>query len=264
LKIDSTADLASLPGLREKHRNVAVLLAPKNVEVLRNNDFLKAVAKATVPDNVPVYLGGSTLAHAYYQLRACGCTIVPLSQKDHQRVRRQETLGKLVRDKIPDRIASKQERQVTARVPRASLTPFLIAKAVEEFLEVRQAVEPQARLLELADVYEALRALASEAGHDMTAVVQAADEKRACAGGIENGTVLLETGLPPSAPNAPLITEAPATWVLSRLLPGGNGYAVPFTYFGFAEIDGVRTLTFPEYGLAVPPVTDRQHRDHAR
>ena len=68
--------------------------------------------------------------------------------------------GKLVRDKIPAKIAARQEVEVTRKIPGKLRMGFLISKLFEEALEVREAVEVTQKTEELADLFEVFRAIA--------------------------------------------------------------------------------------------------------
>ena len=100
----------NLPGSRTRQ---ALELTPTDQALMRDMGFIGAVGATAKRLSVPVVLAGSTLAHAYFELQRQGCTVVARGEKDHSRVRRNATFGKLVRDKIPDRIARRKEAEVT-------------------------------------------------------------------------------------------------------------------------------------------------------
>jgi predicted house-cleaning noncanonical NTP pyrophosphatase (MazG superfamily) len=225
------------------------VLRPEHQELFRDNFFLEEVAQQAQIHSMPIDLEGSTLAHAYYQLNRLGCTVIASSEKDHLRVRKNVSFGKLVRDKIPARIAARQELEATKTVPPSTLQSFLIGKVLEEALEVREAETIKERRIELADVIEIVRALAKLDGLSLGEIVTAADAKRDKLGGFESGKVLLRTGI--GGPGQTAINLDPSSaQVLSRQL-GPDTVELPFTFFGFAEIDQPRTVHFSELGISL-------------
>lgn len=227
----------------------ALALRPTDLKLMRDNDFIEAVGRAAGAVNVPIILSGSTLAHAYYQLRKLGCTVVTPSEKEHARVRRATNLGKLVRDKIPGRIAERQERGVTRRVDGGLLKGFLLSKLIEEALEVREAAEPAQKVEELADLYEVFRAIAKAEDVPIEAIRMASDHKRQKAGGFEEGLVLLQTAIA-----APERTggegDSSAMEVLGDLIAEDTA-EIPFSFFGFMELDQTRSILFEQLGIRV-------------
>jgi predicted house-cleaning noncanonical NTP pyrophosphatase (MazG superfamily) len=226
-----------------------IVLRPDHQDLFRDNFFLEEVAQQAERHNMLIDLEGSTLAHAYYLLNRLGCTVVASSEKDHLRVRKNVSFGKLVRDKIPARIAARQELEATKTVPRSTLQSFLIGKVLEEALEVREGETTQERCVELADVIEIVRALATLDGLSLVEIIAAADAKRDKLGGFESGKVLLRTGI--GGPGQTAINFDPSSaQVLSREV-GPDTVELPFTFFGFAEIDQPRTIQFSELGISL-------------
>jgi hypothetical protein len=84
-----------------------LVLRPDHPSLFRDNDFVNEVAQVAQERGLPIVLEGSTLAHAYYLLVRAGCTVIGRGEKDYSRVRKSVPLGKIVRDKIPDRIAAR-------------------------------------------------------------------------------------------------------------------------------------------------------------
>jgi predicted house-cleaning noncanonical NTP pyrophosphatase (MazG superfamily) len=226
----------------------ALALRPTNLDLMRDTPFIEAVASAAVIADVPVILYGSTLAHAYYQLRKAGCTIVTPSEKERFRVRHSINLGKLVRDKIPSRIAERQEREITRRVPTNLMKGYLISKLFEEAIEVREATDVAQKTEELADIFEVYRAIAKVETVALDAVVIAADRKKQKAGGFDEGFILLQTGVKTSDQVKSLDPESVTRDVLPTQL-SGNSAEIPFTFFGFMPIDQPRSIYFKEFGL---------------
>jgi predicted house-cleaning noncanonical NTP pyrophosphatase (MazG superfamily) len=226
-----------------------IVLRPDHQDLFRDNDFLEEVAQLALLHSMPIDLEGSTLAHAYYLLNRADCTVIASSGKDHLRVRKNVSFGKLVRDKIPARIAARHELEVTKTVPRNTLQSFLIGKVLEEALEVRESETVQERRVELADVIEIVRALATLDGLSLDQIVAAADAKREKLGGFESGKVLLRTGI--GGPGQIAINfDQSSAQVMSREV-GTDTVELPFTFFGFAEIDQPRAVQFSEFGISL-------------
>ena len=187
--------------LRELRSSVAdksrlmILLRPDDPELFRDNDFIKEVSEVARAHGIPIDLEGSTLAHAYYQLIALGCTVIARGEKDYLRVRKNVPFGKIVRDKIPDKIAARKELGITTTVPTRVQEAFLIGKVLEEALEVRESRSPEERKVELADLIEIIRTLAQAGGFTLREIVEEADKKRDKLGGFDEGRVLLQTGI---------------------------------------------------------------------
>jgi predicted house-cleaning noncanonical NTP pyrophosphatase (MazG superfamily) len=158
--VSDFASLKAFKNFRGSRPRQAIQLRP-TPDRMRDNVFISSVGAAAKAAGVPVILHGSTLAHAYYQLRREDCAIITPGEKDRSRVRRSINFGKLVRDKIPTRIAARGEAETTLKLPGEVIKGFLIGKLIEEAMEVRQAGTPTEKTAELADLYEVVRALAS-------------------------------------------------------------------------------------------------------
>ena len=91
-------------------------------------------------------------------------------------------MGKLVRDLIPQIIEADGRTPETRILDDAAYESALSDKIVEEAEELRDST-PQARLDEMADVYEVLSALAESQGISMDDVRARAIAKRAERGG---------------------------------------------------------------------------------
>jgi predicted house-cleaning noncanonical NTP pyrophosphatase (MazG superfamily) len=224
-----------------------IVLRPDHQDLFRDNAFLEEVAEHALDHKMPIDLEGSTLAHAYYLLNRLGCTVIASSEKDHSRVRKNVPFGKLVRDKIPERIAARQELEATKTVPRSTLQSFLIGKVLEEALEVRQGETVGERRVELADLVEIVRALGALDGLSLEDIIAAADAKRAKLGGFDAGKVLLQTGI--GGPGQTVINPYPSSaQVMSREV-GPDTVELPFTFFGFSELDQPRAVQFSGLGV---------------
>lgn len=226
----------------------ALALRPTDLNLMRDTNFIEAVGKAAKDADVPVILSGSTLAHAYYQLRKVGCTIVTPSEKEHSRIRRTANLGKLVRDKIPSRIAERHEVEVTRKIPLSLIKGFLISKLIEEALEVREAKDLSQTTEELADLFEVFRAMAKAEGVSLSSIKNAADKKKRKAGGFEEGLVLLQTGIATSERTQSYDIDQGMGNVLADQV-SENKAEIPFSLFGFMELDSPKTIYFEELGM---------------
>ncbi len=247
-RIESREDLEQYQQLEGNRFRQALELMPTDLALMRDVKFIDQVAHVANEAQVPVILAGSTLAHAYFQLRRHGCTVVSRTRKDHTRVRQSVHFGKLVRDKIPSRIAHRQETEITQEMPKNLVSGFLVSKLVEEALEVRNAEGTEQKTAELADLLEVLRALANHAGISFESVTSAADAKKGKAGGFEKGLVLLQTAiLGRSRKEIPRSKRALAQ-VLGRRVDSET-FEIPFSYFGFMEMDEGRSVSFEDFGI---------------
>ena len=240
----SLAQFKSFEGSRTRQ---ALALRPVDLQLMRDTKFIEAVGRAASAARVPIVLSGSTLAHAYYQLRKLGCIVVTPGEKRHARVRRTSNLGKLVRDKIPGRIAERQEVRSTRQLDGTLRKGFLVSKLLEEALEVRGATGRPQKIEELADLYEVLLALAKLDGVDIVTIREAADDKRRKAGGFEEGLVLLATAIGTSTRQT-LDTDREVGDVLGEQNVD-DAAEIPFSFFGFMEFDQPRSIYFGQLGM---------------
>jgi len=256
VEVSDHASLAAFVNSSAPRLRQAVRLQPK-LELIRDNGFIIAVGEAAKAVNVPVILQGSTLAHAYYQLRRQGCTVVTPGEKEHSRVRRSASFGKLVRDNIPARIAARYEAEATWKLPGEIVKGFLIGKLIEEATEVRSAETSTEKAAELADLYEVVLALVGSEDIPMDEVIKVAEEKKRKAGGFNSGTVLLQTGIY-GRDRASTRAADRRSQVLARRI-SNDSYEIPFSFFGFMESGLTRSLVFDALNarLDVTLKTDR-------
>ena len=239
----------------------AIQLQPTHAFV-RDDKFIGDVGAEAKKAGVPVILQGSTLAHAYYQLRREGCTVVTPGEKEHSRIRRNATFGKLVRDKIPDRIAARQEAEATLKLPGNVVKGFLFGKLIEEAMEVRHAETAGDKASELADLFEVFRALARAEKVSLREITRRANEKKQKAGGFDAGIVLLQTGIrgryPKPTGKGRKASRAEGSQVLARKI-SEDTYEIPFSFFGFMENGVTRSLALEGIGARLDVVlkTDR-------
>jgi predicted house-cleaning noncanonical NTP pyrophosphatase (MazG superfamily) len=243
----SLAEFIAWNGLR--HRQ-ALSLKPTDLDLMRDTGFINRVGEAAKAAEVPVILSGSTLAHAYYQLRMLGCAVVTPSEKERSRIRRTANLGKLVRDKIPARIAERQELEVTRQIPAGLIKGFLLSKLLEEALEVRSANGPEKKREELADLFEVFRAMAKVEGLALNDIEAEADRKREKAGGFEQGLILLQTGIKAFDRSSAADIDRTVGQVLGEQT-SNDTLELPFSFFGFMELDQPRSILFEDFGIRV-------------
>lgn len=93
--------------------------------------------------------------------------------------------GKLVRDRIPEIVAASGGTPTVVVLSEEDLSEALHLKLAEEAQELRDAAE-EARLEELADVYEVVCALAAAYGQRLEDVVATAERKRQERGGFKD------------------------------------------------------------------------------
>jgi predicted house-cleaning noncanonical NTP pyrophosphatase (MazG superfamily) len=188
-------NLADLEDLAQNEVRCIIELAPE-VELVRDDEnFLDRVIELAGARSVPVELSGSVLGHAYYRLRAAKILVLAPHRK-YPRVRGRRRHYKVVRDDIPQSIAAKGERVMSAHLAEGEAAVALISKLFEEGLEMNDAKEPAQKLEELADVLEVVRGLAVTSGIEWDELEAIAAAKRENRGGFEQQTVLLETARP--------------------------------------------------------------------
>lgn len=224
-----------------------IRVAP-SVALIRSEEFVSELAEVALRCDVPVEIEGSVLSHAFYYLDRRGVRVRPV--QPHTSSRDSRRFDKLVRDRVPDKIAARGERAHVHSAHGDMLAEMLRAKAVEEALELRDTTDPAQTLEEMADVLEVLRALASAVGLSLDDVLRAADEKRSLRGGFDTGTVLVGTDRTPLAP-------ASAEGLLLELEGDGADASTLVSPFARPDIEplmipeavGLRSLLLP----LVPP-----------
>ena len=262
LVVTDRGDLEQMIAEFKPKSRRALEFRPSTLELMRDNDFIRAVGRTAKRLGVPVILFGSTLAHAYYLLHKEECTIITPSEGAYKRARRKQRFGKLVRDKIPELIQSKWEKTSVRRAYGEEKRAYLVGKLIEEMLEARTAMGRRERIEELGDLFEVLRALAEVEDGSIEEVQELAERKRRRAGGFEGGTILEETTIPAAHGTAQKgkdleyfsVVAGGREWERGRLggpvaLRGENGIEVPFTFFGFAELGKYWIETLDEIGV---------------
>ncbi|WP_445810278.1 hypothetical protein [Yoonia sp.] len=242
IRVRNERDLEKARTELDATRHSAIDLCPTDLDLMRDTAFLEQVADLCTEKNVPVILAGSPLAHAYYQLQKNGCSIITKGARSYTRVRNTTSMGKLVRDKIPDRIINSKEQGTTKVMPSSQVKRFLVSKLVEEALEYREAASAEHRVEELADAFEVLRALTESEGISIEALIDAADKKREKSGGFKDGIVLIETSIGERK------SDGKAAQVLAQKT-SSNSIEIPFTFFGFMELGKPTTVFLEEHML---------------
>jgi predicted house-cleaning noncanonical NTP pyrophosphatase (MazG superfamily) len=169
-----------------------VVLRP-TADLIRSKSFLKLVADCVQQKQWRVVLEGSSLAHAFYQLKQFGAD-TEASANYLSEPKRRVFYGKLVRDNIPNSIEAKGEQVDLRKLTKQDLRTALLRKLIEEAFEARSARSSDLLFEELADVLEVIRALANTNQSSIEAVAEIADRKKQKKGGFELGYELLTTG----------------------------------------------------------------------
>lgn len=193
LAIESDDDLR-----RESWPRESVLHVSPKPEVFRSKSFVERLAEISKSHEIPVEIQGSALGHVYYELRRLGAIVVGAGDGGG---RPQVTAhGKLVRDEIPTRIASRGEYAARVTAGPRELEGLLRQKLVEEALEVNDARTEDALLEEIADAWEVLESLRRVVGISRNQVRSRVNEKRARAGGFNEGVFLVSSSSGPYVP----------------------------------------------------------------
>ncbi|NTF35081.1 nucleoside triphosphate pyrophosphohydrolase [Rhizobium skierniewicense] len=188
--VHKPTDLDRLPVGRLKLR-----LDP-DAEHMRDNKLIERIADLARTEGHAVELRGSGLCHAYYLLKSFGVPVVTPHTRKHTRVRGRQTFGKLVRDKIPERIQKNGERVRYLTIGRTERKRALAAKLIEEAQEVANSTNAQDIAAELADVLEIAKSVAQLENVDWQNVEDRAQMKREQVGSFGEAKYLIETDIP--------------------------------------------------------------------
>jgi predicted house-cleaning noncanonical NTP pyrophosphatase (MazG superfamily) len=214
-------------------------------ELLRDVEFLKAVANKSLESNIPVELQGSILQHAYYQLKQLGVSVqsvdffTPAFQA--------QIFGKLVRDLIPLRIRKGGERMYTIKLTGEDMIEVLKAKAVEEALELQSTTNVNDIKEELGDIWEVILSLAERISLPIGELNQMVELKRKERGGFREGILLIETSEVPLIDIDRSVYQATRQEEQSRL-------PLPNTGDGVATITSRRIPRYYQGKIAIPLV----------
>jgi predicted house-cleaning noncanonical NTP pyrophosphatase (MazG superfamily) len=224
--------LQDIERLSAEDGNYILAIQPTADLVREDENFLDKVIDVARIRNLPVELSGSVLGHAYYRLIDEGLMVLAAEPK-YQRSRGKKAHHKLVRDAIPANIAAKGERVSFGRLAPEEAVTALVGKLFEEGLEISDAKSGEARIEELADVFEVFRGLAKIEGVEWQQVLEVANRKRDKRGGFDQQTVLIETEKPKTARDErPLAGESEAPLSINKIgivANLGDGIQVPFT-----------------------------------
>ena len=205
--VSTKADLVALRARVDVPTSgrLVLRLSPSEHIALRDGTFARAVGVEAERLGAIVDLEGARLSHMYFVLKRTGAEVVtkPIREGGHGSA----IFRKLVRDKIPDKVAKGGESPLVAQLSPEEHLFALKIKLIEEAFEVRDSGAQEIGE-ELADVYEVLLALALSAGislEELEAMRAAKAEKR---GGFNKGLQLLETRFPPPKPSpTPLLRD---------------------------------------------------------
>jgi predicted house-cleaning noncanonical NTP pyrophosphatase (MazG superfamily) len=179
--------LAAIPS----GERLLVRLRPEG-EFLHEAGFLQSVIHEMGPERCYVEMAGSALSHVYYELQRAGVQVRAADPIEPAEME-PESFDKLVRDLIPENIASKGERVVAYAADGDRLAHLLKRKLVEEAYEVAGARSTNERVEELGDVLDVVDALCTLSGSDLDTVKRWSEAKRRERGGFGRGVVLIET-----------------------------------------------------------------------
>lgn len=173
----------------------SILLHPEE-QIIRDNDFLKSVAELSKEFSIGIIFFGSILQHAFYQLRKEGVQVSCFEPFTPQI----ETFeyNKLVRDKIPEKIAQDGEIPEIVECFDEDYIDKLEEKIIEEANEVAGASSIQDRTEEIADLLEVIQAICEKEDISLKEILKAKKEKFLRSGGFKKGLVLLSSKSKPT------------------------------------------------------------------
>jgi len=184
-------DLQEIPVPGGKTQEGTVLRLTPEPSLLRDNEFLEAIANKAEQYDLPVELQGSILHHAYYRLKQLGVKIHCVDF--FTPIFRAQQFGKLVRDQIPLRIQRGGEHVSTIALTGDDLIKVLKAKVIEEALELQLATDVADIEEELGDVLEVILSIAARMGFSKKELENRIKLKRKERGGFHKGLLLVET-----------------------------------------------------------------------
>jgi predicted house-cleaning noncanonical NTP pyrophosphatase (MazG superfamily) len=199
--VKDIADLIKLDKV--KSGSCKVVLEPIG-EDLRSDTFINAVSARCKDLGLPVEVRGSILGHAYHQLLEAGVVVFTAEpSKRIIEVRQRKAFDKLVRDQIPDVIASKGELVHADELEPKDLRAALIGKLLEEAGEFLSATGETSVVEELSDILEVVRGLTVASNVSFSDVIRKADEKVEKRGGFSKGVILRSTEAKRRTPGEP-------------------------------------------------------------
>lgn len=148
---------ADYQAFKESSDTKEVKLRPADDTLLRDKEFLKKIGEAAKEKGATIILEGSILSHPLYQLCQTGARVLT---PDRPALYKEESnYGKLVRDKIPEKILNNGEDIVCYVLEKDAFFRALLEKAVEESIEVASATTKDELIEELGDEYEVLSSI---------------------------------------------------------------------------------------------------------
>ena len=193
---------------KEGQRVERVLVEPQDSWLVRNLTFAEELGTVSAENNIVVVLAGGILSHAYHVLVRKGAHVecIDLYGTSDERVE----YNKLVRDKIPDHIASRGEHYETIQLTGEALLTALRRKLIEEAFEALDASSGTDLIGELADVQEVLVAITKAVGSTIEDLETERSRKIKKRGGFSKGLMLQTTSVPRSLSRSeeggPLVT----------------------------------------------------------
>ncbi len=221
-----------------------VLLQP-DASAVRDRQFLADFASTIrrLPNQWKVLYAGSMLAHAPYQLQQFGLAVLPIHAEF--RPPRRTYSRKLVRDRIPERIAAGGEHAEIVTLTNEQFALALRQKLIEEAFEVAYAIGRVDVCEELADLLSVARKIASVEGLDDWAKVEETErEKSQRRGGFEAKLYLRATGQPVNT-----LDEHPGGARIIRL-KSGFGVRIPLIP-PLRSQDRQHVFYLPKLGLSI-------------
>jgi len=210
LTIRTQQDWLDLKALVQGGQRIErVLVEPRDSWLVRNLTFAEDLGSFSAENNIVVVLSGGILSHAFHVLGRKGAHVecVDLYGTNEERVE----YNKVVRDKVPQHIASRGERYETVRLTGDALLMALRRKLVEEAFEALDASSGTDLLGELADLQEVVLAITKAVGSTVDDLETERVRKLKKRGGFDNGLMLQTTSsprsLPVPRPIGPLVTE---------------------------------------------------------
>jgi predicted house-cleaning noncanonical NTP pyrophosphatase (MazG superfamily) len=171
-----------------------IMLEPRDPELIRNQEFAKALGQFAAKNKIVIELAGGVLSHAYYMLQRHGAQVecVDLFGAGEEVAE----YNKLVRDKIPGVIKRKGESVEVVRLKGDALLSALRQKLVEEAFEALDAKSFDELIGELADVQEIIDGICGALPASKEQVNAEQADKHERRGGFKQGFMLEKTASP--------------------------------------------------------------------
>lgn len=183
--------------LSEGEHVARVRVEPTEPELVRDQTFAESLGRAAKQYKFVVELAGGVLSHAYYMLTREGCDVECTDLDNYATEEDEVEFNKLVRDKIPEVIASRGEHVVLVELEGEALITALRRKLIEEAFEVLDAKSVGQITEELADLREVVLALTSRLEIPEEEIENVREEKLKSRGGFYKSLMLTRTVLTP-------------------------------------------------------------------